>query len=188
MKNGEAQTKEKVKIKMDKKANKWYDKKEWLNGLSLNPHSSVNKEEFARQYKANRALWDKAFLFLKTHDLANLPAGDYPLAGDSAFVKVTYVANKDFDKTQWESHRKFIDLQYVSNGQEKIGVAPVSQATVTDPYNEAKDAAHYTASGEYYIAGPGTFFLFFPQDAHRPNIKVNDDKVRKVVIKIRAAQ
>ena len=164
----------------------WYNQKSWLNGLQLQPHSSVNKEEFVRQYKANKSLWDRSFEFLKTHDLANLAPGDYPIAGDSAYVKVTEVVNKDFDKTQWESHRKYIDLQYVSRGQEKIGVLPVDKAIVKEPYSADKDVAHYTGEGTYYVAEPGTFFLFFPQDAHRPNIKVNDEKVKKVVIKIRA--
>jgi YhcH/YjgK/YiaL family protein len=74
----------------------------------------------------------------------------------------------------------------VSRGKEKIGILPVEKATVKDPYNAEKDVAHYTGEGTYYVAEPGTFFLFFPQDAHRPNIKVNDEKVKKVVIKIRA--
>jgi YhcH/YjgK/YiaL family protein len=169
-----------------KKVEKWYNKKGWLNGLNLQPHSSINKQEFARQYTANTSLWDKAFEFLRTHDLANLATGDYPLAGDSAYVKVTEVKDKDLENTQWESHKKYIDIQYVAKGKEKIGVTPVANATVTEPYNEAKDAAHYTAEGNYYVAEPGIFFIFFPSDAHRPNIKVNDDLVKKVVIKVRA--
>ncbi len=44
-------------------ATKWFKKKEYLNGLQAEPHSSVNKIEFARQYKANKDLWDKAFTY-----------------------------------------------------------------------------------------------------------------------------
>jgi biofilm protein TabA len=65
-------------------------------------------------------------------------------------------------------------------------VAPVSKATVTKPYNETNDSANYDVQGQYYIAMPGTFFLFFPGAAHRPNIKVAGyDTVKKIVIKIR---
>ena len=174
--------------KVDRQTLKWYRKGAWLNGLALKPHASVNKAEFARQYKANQELWDKAFAFLRTHDVADLQPGDYPIAGDSVYAKVTEIVDKDLDKTQWESHRKYIDLQYVSRGKEKMGVVPVSQAAVTEPYNDKKDVAHYTADGTYYLAAPGSFFLFFPTDAHRPNIKVDDNKVRKIVIKIRAAE
>jgi biofilm protein TabA len=67
-----------------------------------------------------------------------------------------------------------------------MGVAPLDSATVTEPYNEAKDAAHYTAGGKYYIATPVEFYLFFPAQAHRPNLGVPGyDVVKKLVIKIK---
>jgi YhcH/YjgK/YiaL family protein len=178
----------KTETTSDKKTVTWFNKKEWLHGLKLTPHSSINKQELARQYAANTALWDKAFEFLKTNDLASLPVGRQPLVGDSAFVIVTEAVDKEPEQTQWESHKKYIDIQYIIRGKEKMGVAPVASATITNPYDESKDVANYTAEGKYYIAEPGTFFIFFPQDAHRPSIKVNDDKVKKIVIKVRAAE
>jgi len=169
------------------KAEDWYEKKEWLHGLALQPHESVNKEEFARQYKAHTAWWDTAFLFLKSHDLVNLPNGKYLLAGDSVYVAVTEGPLKEFDQTKWEGHRKYIDVQYVARGKEKIGVAPVASATVVNPYNAEKDVANFTAGGKFYIAEPSHFFIFFPQDAHRPSIKVDDGTEKKIVVKVMAA-
>ena len=68
-------------------------------------------------------------------------------------------------------------------------MAPVTTATIIKPYNEKADAANYTADGQFYIAEPGTFYLFFPQDAHRPSIKVDGyDVVKKLVIKIKVAE
>jgi YhcH/YjgK/YiaL family protein len=170
-----------------KQADKWFKKQQYLNGLRLKPHKSVNAQEFARQYQANRHLWDTAFGFLRTHDLVKLPTGKYLLAGDSAFVSVTEGPLKEFEKTQWEAHKKYIDVQYVARGKEKIGVAPVSKATVTEPYNAEKDVAHFKSEGKYYVAEPGTFFIFFPQDAHRPTIKVDVPEEKKVVVKVMAA-
>lgn len=159
-----------------------------LNSLSIRPHSSVNQAEFQRQYAAYKDLWDQSFEFLRSHDLSNLSPGKYPIAGDSAFVSVTFGPEKEFEATKWESHRKYIDIQYISKGKEKIGVADVANATVTNPYNEARDVANYSAEGEYFIADPSSFFVFFPQDAHRPSIKVEEGDVRKVVVKILAAK
>lgn len=164
------------------------DKETVLSSLSIKPHSSIDEKEFQRQYGAHQALWDKTFTFLRTNDLSTLAVGEYKLAGDSAFVKVTYGPDKEMDATKWESHKKYIDLQYVSAGKEKIGVADVTNAVVTMPYNETKDVVNYTAEGKFYIADPSIFFIFFPQDAHRPNIKVEDGDVRKVVVKILAAK
>ena len=170
----------------EKTAAKWLKSNEWKNGLKLKPHPSINKIEFAQQYHKNKAGWDKAFAFLRDSDLANLKPGKYVIDGDNVYATITDGPEKDFDKTAWESHRKYIDLQYVIRGKEKMGVAPVSLATVIKPYNATSDAANYTADGQYYIAEPGTFLIFFPTDAHRPGIKVDGfDLVRKIVIKIK---
>jgi YhcH/YjgK/YiaL family protein len=173
----------------EKTAAKWLDKKEWKNGLKQNVHPSVNKVVFAEQYQRNKAAWDKAFAFMRDSDLANIKPGKYVIDGDNVYATITEGPEKEFDKSAWESHRKYTDLQYVIKGKEKIGVAPVATATVTKPYDEAKDGANYTAEGKYYVAEPGTFFLFFPTDAHRPNIKVDGyDTVKKLVIKIRVVE
>ncbi|TZF82547.1 DUF386 domain-containing protein [Pedobacter sp. BS3] len=167
-------------------ARKWVKSGEWKNGLKLNVYSDVDAEEFARQYHANKVWWDKAFAYLRDNDLANLPNGKVQLDGDDVTVSVTESATKPFEKTGWESHRKFIDLQYIVRGKEGIIAADTAKLTVTDPYNEKKDVAHYAGDGKKYIAEPGTFYLFFPADAHRPVIHVDGyDVVKKVVIKIR---
>lgn len=171
-----------------KKAKKWFKKKEWLGGLELKPHKTIDKQEFARQYHANKAYWDKAFAFLKNNDLNNIAKGKYPIDGDNVFASVTTDSTKNFDKTNWESHKKYIDLQYVIDGEELIGVYPVSKATVTREYDEKREAANYSADGKLYSAKPGTFFIFFPSDAHRPNITPGGNKVdKKIVIKVKYA-
>jgi DNA sulfur modification protein DndE len=159
-----------------------------LESLPLKPHNSINQKEFDRQYRANKPLWDKTFEFLRTTDLGKLEKGDYPLAGDSAVVKVTYGPAREEKDAKWEAHKKFIDVQLVGEGKEKIGVAEVSKATIVTPYNDSKDVANYEAVGCYYVAEPGTFFIFFPSDAHRPGIKLDNNNVRKIVVKILAAE
>ncbi len=152
----------------------------------LKPHKSVNKVEFNRQYKLNKAYWDKAFAFLKERDLQSLPAGRYPIDGENVFALVSQNPTKDYDSTQWESHRNYIDLHYVVSGEEKIGVSPITKLTVTRPYDASKDVANYSGTGKIYTAVPGTYFLFFPSDGHRPGITTGGNKAdKKIVIKIR---
>ena len=178
-----------IKPMSKKETKKWFQRQDWLGGARLKPHKSIDVQEFARQYQLNKKYWDEAFAFMKNNDLQKLPKGKSPIDGDHVFATITEDATKDFDKTNWESHRKYIDLQYVIEGEEKIGVSPVSKATVTKPYNEKRDAANYSVKGKIYSAVPGTFFLFFPLDAHRPNITPGGNKVvKKLVIKIEVAK
>ena len=172
-----------------KEAHRWFMKQDWLGGLKLKPHESIDEMVFAKQYKANKSYWDKAFGFMKEHNLQEMPAGKYPIDGDHVFASVTEDSTKDFDKTTWESHRKYIDLQYIIKGEEMIGVCPVSQAVLTNPYDAKRDAANYSVKGTIYSATPGTFFIFFPSDAHRPSITPGGNKVdKKLVIKVQAAE
>ncbi len=172
-----------------KKAELWMKTGSWKNNLQIKAHASVNALEFAEQYHKNKTLWDKVFSFLNRKDLDTLSPGNYPIDGGNAYAIISDYVTKDTDQVKWESHRKYTDLHYVIRGKEKIGVAAVSQARITEPYIEAKDVAHYETEGKYYIGEPGFFFLFFPQEAHRPGIKADGSKeVKKLVIKIIVAK
>ena len=167
-------------------AKKWFKKQEWLNGLHLTPSNSVNYVEFYRQYHANKQYWDKAFDYLKTQNLQSLSLGRHEIDGDNVYASVTENPTKDFDSTTWESHRQYIDLQYVIAGKEEIGVASPQKLTVVKPYDAKRDVANYSGKGKLYHARPGTFFLFFPSEAHRPNIADGNKAAdKKIVIKIR---
>jgi YhcH/YjgK/YiaL family protein len=110
--------------------------------------------------------------------------------GDIVYVTITDNKPKPFEDTKWEAHRKYIDVQYIFKGKEKMGVAPIAGATEVEPYNDKKDVGFYSIPEKdckYYIARPDSLFIFFPSDAHRPNIKADGyDTDKKIVIKIKA--
>jgi len=165
---------------------KWVKKKDWANGLQLTLHSSVNADSFYRAYHINKKLWDAAFAFLKDQHLDEILPGKYPIVGEEVFASVTEAPSKNKEEVKWESHKNYIDLQYIIKGKEMIGIADTSKATIIKPYTV--DVINYDAEGTYYISEPGKFFLFFPNDAHRPVIKVEGyDVVKKIVIKIQVA-
>lgn len=167
----------------EKKIIVWVNKKQWANGLKLNLHPSVNKDSFYVAYHRNKIAWDAAFSFLKNRNLDTLSPGKYPIMGDQVFATATEAPSHNKEDVKWESHKHYVDLQYIIRGKEMIGVADTSEATIIKPYSP--DVINYTAEGKYYITEPATFFLFFPNDAHRPTIKVDGyDVVKKIVIKI----
>jgi biofilm protein TabA len=165
---------------------KWIKQREWAGGLRLKLHSSVNQDSFYVAYHRNRQFWDSAFAFLKNNDLSEIKPGKYPILGDRVYATISEAPSHKIEEVKWESHKKYVDLQYIIKGREMIGIADTSKATITKPYSD--DAINYDAAGKYYIARPGHFFLFFPNDAHRPTIRVAGyDVVKKIVIKIQTA-
>ena len=114
--------------------------------------------------------------------------GKYVIDGTNLYATITERSSKDYHKTRWESHRNYIDLQYVITG-EKMGKYPFTQLTVTKPYDDTKDLANYSGEGKIYAVPYGTSMIFFLSDAHRPNITPGGNKiVKKVVIKILMAK
>lgn len=177
-------------IKGKENIEQWYNHHEWLNGLNLTPNKSIDKKEFYKQYHASKAFWDMAFSYLKEADLASLKPGRYPLDGDNVYVIVTEAPTKVINEVSWEDHNNYADIHYIISGQEKIGVAPFSTATIKVVYDPVKDIGFYDEpKGKYYIANQGNFFIFFPQkDVHRPSIKVKGyDIVKKIVVKIKTS-
>jgi len=165
---------------------KWFQTGEWKSGWEISPDESINQKEFAVQYFKNRERWEKAFNFLKTNDLKNISLGRHELEGDALFVNVDEYNTRDEDKSRFEAHRKYADIQYLVYGEEKIGITALENTTETVPYDSLKDIVFLAAEkNNYHIANPERFFVFFPEDAHRPCVKNRDNiKVRKVVVKV----
>ena len=173
----------------EKKAKTWFKKKQYLGGLAADPHPEINKVKFATQYHLNKTYWDKAFAFLKDTDLQTLTVGRHIIDGDNVFAIVQEAPTKDYDKTAFESHLNYIDLQYVIRGEEMMGRTAVDSVKVDKPYNEKADIAFYTGEGKIYTVKENGFLLFFPGEAHRPNITPGGNKVvKKIVIKIKMAK
>ncbi|MCW3110231.1 MAG: hypothetical protein JWQ09_4737, partial [Segetibacter sp.] len=120
----------------NQKVGKWFKSRDWLNGLQLTPHESINQQEFSRQYNINKVWWDKAFNFLKTHDLPNLKPGSYVIDSGNVIATVSELNPKEKDQVNFEAHRNFNDLQYVIKGKVQMGVTSISDpnAKVTVPY------------------------------------------------------
>lgn len=172
----------------EKAARQWVDHGSWRKDMQQKPSSTVNAVKFYTQYHAHQAWWDKALAFMKRKDLATMATGKYPIDGDHVFATVSDYAPKDTTEIKWEAHRKYADIQFLIRGKEKIGLASATALQEIVPYNASNDAANYSGPGKYVVATPGTFFIFFPGDAHRPNLKTDAEDtavVRKVVIKMR---
>jgi len=151
------------------------------------PDESINVEEFNLQYELNPERWQKAFAFLKETDLVNITKGRHELEGTDIYAGIDEYTTKNEEDARYESHCKYADIQYVVSGEELIGVLPLERTTVTIPYDEEKDICFLKSTDDNYRhAAPDRYFIFFPQDAHRPCVRKDDNTaVRKVVVKVK---
>lgn len=168
--------------------NKWFEKGQWLNGWQVKPDASINRKEFAISYFRQKERWDKAFIFLKENDLTKMELKRYDIDGNNVYAPVSEYITKDDTAARYEAHRNYIDIQYVISGKEQIGIAPLSDLKETlVPYDAAKDIEFMTVNQIKNVpATPDRFFIFFPNDIHRPGLKDGENSpVRKVVVKVK---
>ncbi len=126
----------------------------------------------------------QAFDYLKSNDLAALPVGRVELDGKNVYVLVQEYASKLKEQGKWEAHKRYIDLQYIVSGVEKMGFASLDRMKLGD-YNPDKDFQALSGEGVFLPMGPGDFMLLWPQDAHMPGMAVESPvPVKKVVVKI----
>lgn len=165
----------------------WFAEKSWFKGCKLTPSNTINLEELKKHYALNKTYWEKVFEFISKNDLVNLAVAKYTIDGDNVFAPVSEYETKLPADGKWEAHKKYLDIQIVLSGKELIGIAPIEKSTVVVPYNETKDVMFVEPTVEKdYHAQPGTFFIFFPTEAHRPNMMDGEQvKVKKIVFKVK---
>ena len=126
-----------------------------------------------------------AFEFLCSNDLTTLAPGRINLRGDDLYVLVQEYTTKPADEGKWESHQKYIDVQYLVSGVERVGFAHISTMQLGD-YLPEKDFQAMTGSGATLDLFPGSFAVFHPEDAHMPGLQADGPAaVKKVVVKVR---
>lgn len=146
-----------------------------------------NLNEISR-YKGISKNIDLAIDFVLNTDLLNLEIGKGEISGkDVYYSRQSYVA-KPIEECAGENHNNYIDLQIVLSGKEGFGYSHISNPTkkVSVEYNDVKDVTKYTVEDEFIVPLiSNTYAIVFPEDIHKPTIKLNDDVVEKLVIKIK---
>ena len=88
----------------------------------------------------------------------------------------------------FEAHRRFLDIQFLLKGEEKVRCLPLEQLKETKAYNAESDVAFYAQDKTKPIdlpIGSGYFAILYPQDGHMPQVCLHSPvPVKKIVIKI----
>lgn len=126
-----------------------------------------------------------ALAYLRDTDFAGMELGRYDIDGDAIYAMVQAYTTKDVSKGMWEAHRRYIDVQYVVSGNERMGYANLDGLTVSKAYEEEDDYLLLEGDGDFLTMPAGTFIILGPQDAHMPQIAAGTPcEVSKVVVKV----
>ncbi len=109
----------------------------------------------------------------------------YPLSGSNK-VLAQLVTTKPWEGAQLEAHRQFLDIQYILEGGETVGWAPIEQLTLDGEFNTAKDKGMYAGDCDFMDIRAGYCYVVFPEDGHMPGSHLTEAKqYKKLVIKLK---
>lgn len=131
----------------------------------------------------------KAFEFLQDKDLHTLAEGTYQIDGKRVYASVMLKETQPLEMRSPEAHNKYIDIQCVIEGIEKIGFIKRSEHfSIAQNRLEEKDLLLFEKEIDdesFVILKNGDYAVFFPEDIHRPLCEHGKaGTVKKVVVKI----
>ena len=140
--------------------------------------------ENANRYVMLHAGFAEAFAFLALPGLKDLAVGKYEIDGERVFAMVSREPGQRKEDGQLETHEKFIDIQLVLDGIDEMGWRAKAQCpNPVAPYDAEADIQFFADPPQAWVAtAPGSFVIFFPEDAHLPLI--GEGELHKIVVKV----
>lgn len=150
--------------------------------------TDIKKRDF--EYSKNLTIAFEYLNKLGVDGLLNLEEGKHIIKDDGeVYLNRSSYVGKEFADAKIEGHNKWLDIQLVLKGEEDFGYVDkrhLDDLHITKAYDEVKDKVNYEGDLDGTIRLKSGFFaLVFPNDLHKPCIKVNDEVIEKVVVKVK---
>ena len=143
--------------------------------------SPLNK---ADRYVALHPGFAAAFSFLQRRELDQLPDGRNEIDGPRLYAMVIRKQGNGRANAKLEVHRRYIDIHYTVAGRDLLGWRSAATCSnATQPFDQDNDSQLFTDPPETWDpTAPGTFAIYFPEDAHAP--LAGKGPIHKVVVKV----
>ncbi|MCT7910049.1 YhcH/YjgK/YiaL family protein [Arcobacter lacus] len=156
-------------------------------GKFENVKNQITDSKFEKAFSYIEKLQDKnskEYQSLKNIELDN--CNKIVLDGNCFVLEQAYVS-KDKKDCFFESHKKYIDIQYIFYGTELMEVGNINNLEIIQEYNESLDYAKHAqfVNSSSLLIRENELAIFYPSDAHMPCIKVDkNEKIIKAVFKV----
>ena len=115
-------------------------------------------------------------------------AGKKVVVNDNFFYSVQSYETKPTNECKLESHRKYIDIQIMVSGKERMDVVDISRLDISEEYDEDRDIQLWKIPKRLVRSTlrSGDYIILYPENAHRGAMSINDtEHVLKIVGKVR---
>ena len=129
----------------------------------------------------------RALEIIEGLDWDTVECGRYEVDGELYYMVQEY-ETKYPEQARYEAHERYVDIQYIVKGAERMEFTEASKLKVLESYNVEKDVKFLGEPKDIdaSIVEAGDYRIFYPEDAHRPGLCVNNkpSKVKKIVAKV----
>jgi len=138
----------------------------------------------AEKYYSLHPLFKTAFEYILKNDNTKLQSGKHELIEDKLFVLINTYFSKSIDDSFSESHKKYIDIQLVISGKERMGFGHFDNFA-HEQYDSEKDLQKHSGKLNFVDVEKNHFTVFFPHDIHMPGLLIDKpEEVIKIVVKV----
>lgn len=146
----------------------------------------VDSLDQAGRYTPIHLLFKPAFEYLRGFK-PNTPDGRHEIMGDRMFSLPQTYQTVPASEKKFEAHRRYIDIQYILSGEEVIEHVNAGLLRPDGNFDADMDVGFFLdpTTSSPVVLRAGDFAIFFPHDAHKPCLSVDQQvTVRKVVVKV----
>ena len=132
---------------------------------------------------------DQAVRYLKNISVSESDVGKKVTVDENFYYTLQEYMTKPENAVKMESHRKYIDIQIMVRGEERMDIADISRLILKEEYDPEKDVMLWNAPQR--MAGitlkEGDCVILYPENAHRGAIMngSRQQRVLKIVGKVR---
>jgi YhcH/YjgK/YiaL family protein len=146
----------------------------------------LDRLENAARYYPLHAGFALACDYLRRTDFTKMAPGKHNVDGERLYVMLNKGPGRGRDGARLEAHRSYIDIQFTITGPDEIGWSPLAACRqIETPFDPGKDFGLFSDRPEAWVAvPPGSFAIFFPDDAHAPMGAGTDCELLKAVMKV----
>ncbi len=119
----------------------------------------------------------------------NTNNGDFHVNENYVIKVMSYETKLDGDIV--ENHDKYVDIQILLKGKERIGMYSHDQVSLKRPYDELSDCRFFSINKmskpkSEIILESGYMAVFFHEDIHNPQLAVDNEieLLKKIVVKV----
>lgn len=147
----------------------------------------ITSKDQVDRYKNISKNLDQALDYIQKTKLEDFVDGESKEVCDGVKYSVfDYQASNGQPGDMFEQHHEWFDIHLIVKGAEQMAVTSKDLVTTTQPYDPDKDCALFVGQPKVVVTlHSGDMLIAFPEDIHQPGIELNDDVIRKAMIKVK---